>query len=353
MRATLLVGFMSGALGVAVDAPAQPLRGRVEARSVQAPGGHAVAFNVYLPEGYDGSTQRYPVIYHLHGLGGGPASSNLSVPRSFETAQTAGTIGPVIVVFPDSYEDAWWADSVNSPKPAESDVLGVLMPHVDATLRTIPTPGARAVQGFSMGGFGATKFYSKFPGLFAACVEYDGAFMQWNVFSFLFPGTADEIFDDSQTVYNQFSPWHWSSVNAAALRTLPPMRMVVGALQSQNRSFRNHLQALQVPVNYVETTCGHDLDCLLAAQGQVTASFIASHLDLTCPPSVCGGCDSIDFNGDGLFPDNQDLQDFLSVFGGGQCPTGSCADIDFNNDGLFPDNEDVETYLRVFGGGDC
>jgi hypothetical protein len=177
--------------------------------------------------------------------------------------------------------------------------------------------------------------------------------MQWSVFSFLFPGTADEVFDDSQAVYNQFSPWHWSSVNAAALRTLPPMRMVVGALQSQNRSFRSHLQALQVPVNYVETSCGHDLDCLLSAQGQVSAAFIASHLDLTCPPEVCGGCDSIDFNGDGLFPDNADLEDFFSVFGGGPCSTGSCADIDFNNDALFPDNEDVETYLRVFGGGAC
>ncbi|HYF15189.1 MAG TPA: CHRD domain-containing protein, partial [Phycisphaerales bacterium] len=46
------------------------------------------------------------------------------------------------------------------------------------------------------------------------------------------------------------------------------------------------------------------------------------------------GCDSIDFNGDGLFPDNTDLEDFLSVFGGGPCSTGTCGDIDFNNDGL-------------------
>ncbi|HYF15572.1 MAG TPA: S8 family serine peptidase [Phycisphaerales bacterium] len=66
-----------------------------------------------------------------------------------------------------------------------------------------------------------------------------------------------------------------------------------------------------------------------------------------------GGCDSIDFNGDGLFPDNQDLEDFFNVFGGGACSTGDCNDVDFNNDGLFPDNEDLETYLRVFGGGNC
>ncbi|HYF14866.1 MAG TPA: hypothetical protein VD971_07330, partial [Phycisphaerales bacterium] len=59
------------------------------------------------------------------------------------------------------------------------------------------------------------------------------------------------------------------------------------------------------------------------------------------------------FNGDGLFPDNQDLQDFLDVFGGGACSTGTCGDLDFNNDGLFPDNLDLEAFFSVFGGGPC
>ena len=68
------------------------------------------------------------------------------------------------------------------------------------------------------------------------------------------------------------------------------------------------------------------------------------------------GCDGIDFNNDGLFPDNQDLEDFLSVFGGGNCGNAGvpCSDdIDFNNDCLFPDNADIEAYFNVFGGGTC
>ncbi|HEX2839421.1 MAG TPA: hypothetical protein VHN77_14990 [Phycisphaerales bacterium] len=64
-------------------------------------------------------------------------------------------------------------------------------------------------------------------------------------------------------------------------------------------------------------------------------------------------CDPIDFNHDGLFPDTQDIDDFLSVFSGGPCPTGTCGDIDFNNDGLFPDTADIESLLRVFSGGAC
>jgi len=64
-------------------------------------------------------------------------------------------------------------------------------------------------------------------------------------------------------------------------------------------------------------------------------------------------CDSIDFNDDGLFPDTQDIGDFLSVFGGSACPTGTCRDIDFNNDGLFPDTLDIDSLLSVFSGGAC
>ncbi|MFO0831662.1 MAG: hypothetical protein U0637_07440 [Phycisphaerales bacterium] len=64
-------------------------------------------------------------------------------------------------------------------------------------------------------------------------------------------------------------------------------------------------------------------------------------------------CDPIDFNGDGLFPDTADIDDFLSVFSGGPCSTGTCGDIDFNNDGLFPDTSDIDSLLSVFSGGAC
>ncbi len=73
-------------------------------------------------------------------------------------------------------------------------------------------------------------------------------------------------------------------------------------------------------------------------------------IELPPPPPVC---DTIDFNGDGLFPDTQDITDFISVFSGAPCPTGTCADIDFNNDGLFPDTQDITDLVNVFGGGTC
>jgi glycosidase len=66
-----------------------------------------------------------------------------------------------------------------------------------------------------------------------------------------------------------------------------------------------------------------------------------------------GPCDAIDFNNDGVSPDTVDIDDFLSVFGGGACSTGTCNDIDYNNDCVAPDTDDIDAFLRVFGGGNC
>jgi hypothetical protein len=74
---------------------------------------------------------------------------------------------------------------------------------------------------------------------------------------------------------------------------------------------------------------------------------------LPCLLQPVAQCDAIDFNGDGLFPDDADLVDFLSVLAGGPCTTGTCNDIDFNNDALFPDDSDLIAFLRVLAGGSC
>jgi hypothetical protein len=78
------------------------------------------------------------------------------------------------------------------------------------------------------------------------------------------------------------------------------------------------------------------------------SSQLLSGYVLELPP-----CDSIDFNRDGLFPDDADLLDFLSVLAGGECSTGNCGSIDFNGDGLFPDDTDLVAFLNVLAGGGC
>ncbi|GDX99533.1 hypothetical protein LBMAG48_19370 [Phycisphaerae bacterium] len=62
-------------------------------------------------------------------------------------------------------------------------------------------------------------------------------------------------------------------------------------------------------------------------------------------------CDDIDFNQNGVFPEDQDVVDFFDVLAGGSCPT--CNDIDFNNNGVFPEDQDVIDFFNVLAGGTC
>jgi hypothetical protein len=73
--------------------------------------------------------------------------------------------------------------------------------------------------------------------------------------------------------------------------------------------------------------------------------------DMVC--IVGAPCDDIDFNRDGLFPDETDLVAFLSVLAGAPCPTPRCGDLDFNNDTLFPDEADLIAYVSRLAGGTC
>jgi hypothetical protein len=69
------------------------------------------------------------------------------------------------------------------------------------------------------------------------------------------------------------------------------------------------------------------------------------------------GCDDIDFNNNGVFPEDQDVVDFFDVLAGGSpgtCdPFDGCNDIDFNNNGVFPEDQDVVDFFNLLAGGTC
>jgi hypothetical protein len=92
----------------------------------------------------------------------------------------------------------------------------------------------------------------------------------------------------------------------------------------------------------------------LASNGNIEASeYALVRLCEIAVPANCPqpACDSIDFNNNGIFPEDQDVTDLFSVLAGGMCAT--CSDIDFNNNGVFPEDQDVVDYFNVLAGGQC
>lgn len=73
-RSAVLAGFGLVALVQAFGLAA--LQGRVESRTFTGPiTGKTLRYSIYLPQGYDAGTARYPVVYHLHGIGDRAAGS--------------------------------------------------------------------------------------------------------------------------------------------------------------------------------------------------------------------------------------------------------------------------------------
>lgn len=278
MKKYLLATFVIIA-GLNVPGEAQTLRGVILTKWFIGQGTRdTVAYNIYLPQGYAQGAARYPVIYNLHGLGGNQFRYNEVVAAHFEAAQDSGLIGPVIIVFPNGYENSWWADSFNGDKPAETNIVRELIPAVDSLYRTIPDRQYRVMYGFSMGGFGAAKFITKFPNFFKTCVIHDGAMFLWKWFARDYPLVAKEIFNNDEDYFNQYAPWQYIARRDSLLRGNVAIRIVVGELKSLNRSFRDTLLVHSIPFDYVETPCGHDLPCILDKEGLNTAAFVAKSM---------------------------------------------------------------------------
>jgi S-formylglutathione hydrolase FrmB len=245
--------------------------------------GESISFSLYLPPGYGSGSARYPVVYHLHGMGGAHNNVNQlnTVSQSHEDAVTAGRIEPVIIVFPDGDTDSFWADSKDGTRRIETHVVREILPYVDANYRTRATRTQRAIQGFSMGGFGAAKFASKFPELFCASVVYDGALVTWHVVQQFHPTVAASMFGNDPAYFDAYSPWHWVPENAETLQTGVPFRQVVGNLVGSNQEFRTLLLDNGLVSEYLETGCTHTLNCVMAAGGADSWSLIAASFETT------------------------------------------------------------------------
>ena len=124
---------------------------------------------VYLPEGYDRGTNRYPTIYYLHGYGSPMAlSSNYS--RILDIGVATKRIRPMLFVVSDqytSYGGSFYANSILTGNWADFTARE-LVAYVDSHYRTIADRNSRGICGHSMGGHGALKLAMEFPEVFSS-----------------------------------------------------------------------------------------------------------------------------------------------------------------------------------------
>lgn len=125
---------------------------------------------VYLPPHYSDSGRRFPVVYFLNHFFEDHTAPfvNNGAKALFDKAIGEGVIGDVIVVTADFTTPAASSWYVNSPATGnwEDFMVRELVPHVDATYRTLASRDSRGLLGDGAGGYGAIRFGMRHPEVF-------------------------------------------------------------------------------------------------------------------------------------------------------------------------------------------
>ncbi|MCX5569173.1 alpha/beta hydrolase [Kaistia nematophila] len=144
--------------------------------------GHAIPYSLYKPAAEPAAGTRWPVLYLLHGGGGGDQDwlDYGKIAATLDDEIAAGKMPPLVVVMPDGGGESWFVDNTDpgGAGKVETALSTDLVEAIDTTLPTAACRSGRAVGGLSMGGYGATLFALDHPDRFVAAISLSGAIAQ-------------------------------------------------------------------------------------------------------------------------------------------------------------------------------
>ena len=196
------------------------------------------SFMIYLPEEYKNTTNRYPVIYYLHG-GNGNQREGQWLMNEIDRAIKAQKMQPVIIVSVQALPIGWYCNANVGAKgvisgPVENVIIKNLVPYIDAHYRTITNSSGRGLEGWSMGGFGAIRLAFKYPELFGFTSSIAGALIEFqdehnpqylvNTFGPAIGAGSERSIDYFNTVH----PKYYARKNAELIKNNVKIRLIVG-----------------------------------------------------------------------------------------------------------------------------
>jgi enterochelin esterase-like enzyme len=140
---------------------------------------------VYLPPGYDAGSDRYPVLYLLHGAGGDETTWNQRMDANviLDNLIADGRLDPLVVVMPYNYTTRRPAgERRQGPADYKSDMeefavdfFSDLVPLIESRYRVIADREHRAIAGLSMGGGQSLAIGLVHPEMFSAVAGFSSA----------------------------------------------------------------------------------------------------------------------------------------------------------------------------------
>jgi len=165
----------------------------------------------YLPQGYENTDERYPVVYLLHGARGDEASwiSQGGILSKIDSLYSIGAIPKMIIVFPNmnSYDsEADYAKSRHKGAlesffevdgVVESSFVYDVVKAVDLQLRTKASRDHRAIAGLSLGGMQSVHISATWPEKFRSVGVFSAPLhsaLRKGPYSAFYDGLEKELF---------------------------------------------------------------------------------------------------------------------------------------------------------------
>lgn len=245
-----------------VGATTQAMAKDYETVEIAAPhlGGMTVGFNIILPRDYAESSDRYPVLYLLHGY-----TDHYPAWLSYTNITQYARGYRQIIVMPEG-DNGFYTNSYTDPNLAWEDFLILdLIPYVDSHYRTIASREGRAVGGLSMGGYGAFKFGLKYPRLFTAAASLSGSLgiarrQPERLRDAEFANFFGRIYGPPDGPHREANDL-FALVEKVPRDQLPQLYFSTGSqdfLLEENRAFLDHLTKLGIPFEYREFPGKHE-----------------------------------------------------------------------------------------------
>ena len=134
-----------------------------------------VLYNVYLPDGFEESSVKYPIVYLLHGLTDDYRAwvENGHMQTVVDELIGTGEASRMVIVMPNAGgpdTKNTWNGYFNMPGWNYEDFFfQEFIPEVEAKYRAGGDKGHRAIMGLSMGGGGSTVYCQRHPDMFSSC----------------------------------------------------------------------------------------------------------------------------------------------------------------------------------------
>jgi S-formylglutathione hydrolase FrmB len=166
-------------LTISVAAQDATTRGRVVYTKFHSDSlGRDVDCAISLPPSYEREPgRRYPLLIFLHGLFNDHRDwEQRGMQARLEELRAAGKVGEFIVAVPDG-ANSFYLNGKDGTR-YEDAIVNDFIAFVDKTYRTTASPRGRAIEGISMGGFGALLIAFKHPQKFAAVAAHSAALFE-------------------------------------------------------------------------------------------------------------------------------------------------------------------------------